>query len=364
MKQKIYLVSFAALGLIFISPAQAQLTFNFTDGATLAGLAGTDPTLYNNVRNGFQTGANRWSTLFNDNVTINITIDYPSLGVGILGSASSNTIGSLYSSVRTNLVADALSTDDALANASLQAGPNLQFVTSDTTGTRVLDNNGSGNNRFLDVNRANAKALGLLAGNAAGEDAAISFSSNFSWDFDLGNGITGSFYDFIGVATHEIGHAMGFVSGVDTVDYYSGPTFGPGGSATDLNPFRVFSVLDLYRYSTNADTLVSGTRVLDLAQGGTPFFSLDGGTTNLALFSTGPYDGDGRQASHWKDNLGIGVMDPTAAPGELLSITARDIQGFDVIGWNMISSSAPEPGTLALAFLGGVGLVAARRRRK
>jgi len=30
-------------------------------------------------------------------------------------------------------------------------------------------------------------------------------------------------------------------------------------------------------------------------------------------YATGINFGDGRQASHWKDNLAIGLMDPTAA---------------------------------------------------
>jgi hypothetical protein len=41
--------------------------------------------------------------------------------------------------------------------------------------------------------------------------------------------------------------------------------------------------------------------------------------TNLALFSTGLYQGDGNQASHWKDDVltgsFIGIMDPTAGLG-------------------------------------------------
>ena len=50
--------------------------------------------------------------------------------------------------------------------------------------------------------------------------------------------------DFVGVATHEIGHALGFVSGVDIVDLTSG--VGPF-APMDLSDYRVFNVLDLYR---------------------------------------------------------------------------------------------------------------------
>ena len=88
--------------------------------------------------------------------------------------------------------------------------------------------------------------------------------------------------------------------------------------------------------------------------------------TNLGpTFSTGTTFGDGRQASHWKDNLGIGIMDPTAGTGELLAISAADIQAFDVIGWTKAQAAAvPEPGTWAMMMV-GFGLVggALRRRR-
>src|SRR5262249_26172948 len=55
--------------------------------------------------------------------------------------------------------------------------------------------------------------------------------------------------------------------------------------------------------------------------------------TSLGTFSTGQTHGDGRQASHWKDNLALGIMDPTAAPGEQMLITNLDRQAMDVIGW-------------------------------
>src|SRR5262249_44836054 len=60
--------------------------------------------------------------------------------------------------------------------------------------------------------------------------------------------------------------------------------------------------------------------------------------------------GDGRQASHWKDNLGIGIMDPTSVPaGQANVVTTRDIQALDVIGWNVVLPSGPE---IAVSFNG------------
>jgi hypothetical protein len=137
----------------------------------------------------------------------------------------------------------------------------------------------------------------------------------------------------VGVATHEIGHALGFTSGVDRRDGY------PDQDSED-DPRLWASVLDLYRYSA------SGTR--DWGVGGTPYFSIDGGATSLYLFSTGRNHGDGRQASHWKEG-GPAIMDPTFASGALGQITALDLRALDVIGWDLTAYAVPEPSGLALA---------------
>jgi len=202
------------------------------------------------------------------------------------------------------------------------------------------------------MSNANAKALGLLAANNAAIDASITFSSNFSFDFDPTNGISAGFYDFVGVATHEIGHALGFISGVDVLDTNSsGPFFND-------NQFTFISTLDLFRFS--AASIGQGAGVIDwTANNGNKYFSVNGGVTSIALYSNGTVHGDGRQASHWKDSLGIGIMDPTAATGELMAISGTDIRGFDVIGWDL--ETVPEPGTIMLMGLGIFGLVGFRR---
>jgi hypothetical protein len=276
--------------------------------------------------------------LLGDSVNIRLDVGFSFLGAGILGSTSSNSDVVSYSAVRTALIADQTSTSDATAVANLASGTSLSFYTNNSAGTRVFDNDGSANNTILDVNSANLKALGITVdanGNPIDDgvtaDASITFNSSFTFDFDPSNGISAGAIDFVGVAFHEIGHALGFVSGVDTVDYFSGS--GPG-APLNLNPYAVFSILDLYRYSASS--------VRDLSYGTATYFSINGGVTNLGLFSTGDFQGDGHQASHWKDDLGLGIMDPTAAPaGQAMVVTSLDIQAFDVIGWNLASASSP-----------------------
>lgn len=332
------------------NPAEAALTFNFqtTDNPQADA--------------GFVKAGQRWSALLTDNITVNINSGFRLLEPGVIGGAQSDTVGMDYADVRNRLTADVVSADDARAVPNLPAGNALSFYTNDRAGNRIFDNNGSTNNFRLDVNRANAKAIGFIAGNDTLPDADITFSTAYSYDFNPDDGISPGQIDFVGVAAHEIGHALGFTSGVDVVDFYSGPN-GPGRNedpagagvpTRSLDVFRVFSVLDLYRFSTAA-----GTDVLDLSYGGTPFFSLDG-STNMGPFSTGQYNGDGRQASHWKDNLNLGLMDPTLANGERGEISGNDLRAMDVIGYNAV----PEPSSLALVGLAGVALLRRRTGRR
>ena len=139
-------------------------------------------------------------------------------------------------------------------------------------------------------------------------------------------------FDFVGVAAHEIGHALGFISGVDVLDVNTGTGGDPGPFAA--NTFDRVTPLDMFRQSTAS----VAANALEWAAGqaaGSQFFSIDGGATNLTTFSTGRNVGDGQQASHWQDNLGIGLMDPTFSSQEIGDITRLDVQAFDVIGWDL-----------------------------
>lgn len=302
--------------------------------------AGMDPF----ARDGFRRAANYWESQFTDPVTVNLSIGFTALGPGILGQASSSSIVATVASTMDALASDATSAQDGTAVShlpTLNFGEYLSFLTQVNTeggspavsldSDTFLNGSKSNNNRFLDITTANAKALGWVAPDPAAEDASITFSSAFSWDFDSSDGVGPGLQDFVGVAIHEIGHALGFVSGVDAVDYCIT-------NQIDLDPYAVYSVLDLFRYSA------AGT--LNLAAGTNSYFSLDGGVTSLGGFSTGVYNGDGRQASHWKDNLGLGIMDPTANPaGQINTPSELDLLVFDVIGWDRVSP-VPEPGSV------------------
>jgi hypothetical protein len=325
---------------------------------------------------GFQAAANFWASKLKDNVTVNLNIGFAPLAPKVIGQTSMNTAAVYTSDVYAALVADRSTPLDDAAVASLQplstvasgtyAGESQLTMTVNRTqaastyysdkATRV-DSDGSGNNVALEVTTANLKALGFTTGDPTAADASITFSSSFAFDFDPTNGISKGKIDFVGVAIHEIGHALGFVSGVDTYDAYTKNV--AAGAVTKqgvLDPYAIGSTLDLYRYSA-AGTLDWSTSAA------AKYFSIDGGATAYngnSYFSLGAYNGNKAQASHWLapplnscTAAFVGIMNPYACPGRMGVVTTNDLAALDAIGWDVDASAFNTPGgsfTTAQAF--------------
>jgi len=215
----------------------------------------------------------------------------------------------------------------------------------------------------LQATKANLKALGfadldLIFGIS---DAEITFSTNFNFDYDNSNGITPGRMDFESVAVHEIGHALGFISDVDFVDF----VLDAGQVSNSVQP----TTLDMYRFrdlaGNNPGSLANFSLYSrNLVPGHVGFFDqIDnsfGGSAEVR-FATGLTRGDGQQASHWKDNLMLGVMDPTLSFGEISPLRANDVRAFDLIGYEIV---IPEPRGAALWSLGAMAIAACAGRAR
>jgi hypothetical protein len=236
----------------------------------------------------------------------------------------------------------------------MQPGAALSFIATQGDLTKRLDADGSVNNTQLWLTTANAKAVGVsTVNNAAAPDASIRFSnafaSSFSYTRDNGQ-VPANMIDFMSVAEHEIGHALGFVSGVDDVDFCI-DNAAQCGLANTVDRFEDkpwYMPLDLLRYTYGQ---------LDVSVGAPVSLSIDGGGDLHARFSTGVFHGNGQKASHFSN---AGLMQ-SVLPGHLYDARESDMIAMDAIGWDL-ANEVPEPAPYAM-LLGGLVALGFMRRR-
>ncbi len=310
---------------------------------TTAPEAGTPQT----VVDAFNLAAANWTAVLGDNINVNIDLGWQALGAGVLGRTSYNLVQQDYGTVTAALNGSATSADDLSAYAHLQPGSSYNRLINHTTDNPNGPNSGTpylNSSSTVSMTRANAKALGLLA-DGSGIDATIVFNSSMPFDYNPADGTTPGTYDFATIATHELGHALGFISVVNTLEQMPGP-------AANLPS----SILDLFRYSSAS--LAAGAGVIDsTADMRAKYFSVNGGSTSVAGFATGSVYGTGYAADHWQEFTYVGIMVPESFAGLRRSITTTDLRAFDVIGYKL-----PEPGTGALVLL-GLGILCWRSKR-
>ncbi|MEN2785530.1 NF038122 family metalloprotease [Sphingomonas qilianensis] len=380
----------AAMVTLCLAPANAAV-INLVDQGGVTGSA---------AEQGFNIAAAYWGSILTNSVTINLGVSFAALNPGIIGSTGSRRLDYSVANWENQINATkSNSTLDQNIVLPTLTGGGASFITNgvdedgndDTSKLTYIDGD-STSSQVLYLNSSVVKAIGGNLSSPGALDGTVRFSSNFAFDFNPSDGITANTFDFIGVAIHEIGHALGFVSGVDFLDYYGGPD-GPGAGALgySLNDTSIYSALDMFRYSDDPTGIAPGTgATLDLAVGGTKYFSIDGGQTALFgnTMSTGSYNGDGRQASHWKDTAGCqvgnGLLDPTFCFGQEGVVTALDLAAYDAMGWNLsvdalanggsylattgdiyqqFAPAIPEPATWAM-MLAGFGMIGGSMRRR
>ena len=284
----------------------------------------------------FEMAGKIWSTYITDNVTLNFQVGVTkssSLPDKVIGGALPAMAPNIsYQTYRNQTVADAKSYYDRQSSSRLDPYYNKAFfkhgTSTNATSAEVWVDK-------LDMTRANAKALGVINRHSSKLDGYILMSdlSGKGVDWDVGiNTVQSTQLDLVSTALHEIGHSLGFISGVDqnenlTNAYTWGEFFDAAERATPFDKFRFSSasngISDL-SYGSNLDA---------------KYFSYTGGETSngaLASGSNKSKQGDGFQASHWKNKgSALGIMDPTLARGERPKISVRDLKALDVIGWDI-----------------------------
>ena len=285
-----------------------------------------------------------WSSYLTDAGTVNLHVETTGeLPEGVVGGALPGiTAGQSYQSWRQNLQNDSTSGVDNIAIQHRQD--------EEDKFTAFIDGYKIDNNETLNLTRANAKALGMLAKDDSKLDGymLINNLNNLAvdWSYDSSDNIPADgTLDFLSMALHEVGHNLGFVSGVDQPGWLAQKTQYNQDDIDDyysslIGTLNHATPLDMFRHSTAAYAEGGeGEYWNDMSVGGNSYFSLDGGKTVAASLATGAntdLGGDGYQASHWKlQNTTIGIMNPVLRVGEKRRISVLDQQAMDVIGWDL-----------------------------
>src|SRR6266850_1236933 len=231
-------------------------------------------------RAGIQQAVSILAAAISDKITVNIKIDYSGTGGGAAAGPDHGLYQS-YSSIRADLINNA-TPGDTTFNA-LTAGSSIQ---------------GQSN---VAVWNAQLKLWGLMAANdTSTDDGGATFATDINPNL------------LVGVALHELTHAMGRV---------------PYGPQPD--------VFDLFRFTSPGTRLFQNGNTAPAS-----YFSLDGGVTKLADFG---------QRSDPSDFLNSGVQGPNDPFDEFYSggtsqgLTTVELALLQSLGVHIGSSTAPNP---------------------
>ncbi|MGH6679229.1 MAG: NF038122 family metalloprotease [Bradyrhizobium sp.] len=230
-------------------------------------------------RSGIEQAAAILSSAITDKITVNLGIDYSGTGGGA-AAGPDNGLFESYSTIRSDLINNA--------------------TPGDTTFNALPTGSTIGSYSDVAVWNAQLKLWGMLGANDSTTDDG---SATFATDIDPSL--------LVGVALHELTHAMGRV---------------PYGPQPD--------VFDFYRFTSPGTQLFSDNIPAPAA-----YFSLDGGYTKLADYG---------QNSDPSDFLNSGVQGPNDpfneyySGGTLQQLTAVDLKQLDALGFH-VTAPVPPP---------------------
>ncbi|KPK72279.1 hypothetical protein AMJ87_05200 [candidate division WOR_3 bacterium SM23_60] len=251
--------------------------------------------------------------LFTDEVTVPIDIDYASLQPGVIGQAVTYFAGTpAWSTTRSSLIND-MDGDDS-AQSWLPSGSTIPV--------RYTYNSSSVTNEdriYFRMSTYNA-----VIGYNPSTCSEITFSTNFSFDYDPSDGISAGTMCFQSVAAHEIGHALGFGSMADWLNFES--------EALDIYRFQNSDGTGDYNPDTWAEFQTTA-RMVDASPGN------DDVNSDLIEVEYRMSDGDPYQASHFSQGNVIAIMQPAFSYGQTYYpnfYRVPDRTMFDAMGWDYI----------------------------
>jgi hypothetical protein len=259
-----------------------------------------------NAPTGFETALNVAVQYLDDlilnPIMVNIQVGYGEdggqrLGAGVLGESYPDLTTQTYAQVKSELTANATTSAAEAAAANLPS--------SDPT-------DGAG----VEVSYAQQQAWGVIAASSSQIDGSVGFARNVTYDYSATGPVPANEYDFIGIAEHELTHALGRISNLG----YSGAD----GQMT---------VLDLYQYASPG--------VLQTVSGQPAYFSIDDGVTNLGNFDTTSDEAD------WASGNPPDSFNAYSAPGVVNPVTAIDISEMSVLGFGVATAALTISGTVA-----------------
>ncbi|MEO1584087.1 MAG: NF038122 family metalloprotease [Planctomycetota bacterium] len=262
---------------------------------------------------------------FFDSSSVVVSVSFQGLNPGVLGATGSGFVNNTWANARAGLQNGADADDDLLA--FLPAGSTIPVRYN------ASNDNVTNENRVFFTD-ANFKAT---IGSLGGTDANITISTNFNFDFDPSNGISGGAFSFNDVMIHEVGHAMGFVSGVDFRN----------------NDIEALDIFRFQRTDGNFDYDPDTFSEFQTTPRTVDFNNLnDNANSDIIEAEYRMSDGSPSQASHFREQGGcgsfpnqIGIMDPSFGPGCTFLgrdyYTEADLNMFDLIGYDRVEGEPP-----------------------
>ncbi len=315
---------------------------------------------YPEVISAFIRAAARWERVISTPITTVLDVDFgptwfgSGFGERVLGATATTTYYALKADYSNAMVPDIIQRLIDLKPGDTQL-KNLYSAIPIPTPSTVPSNLERGIGTLI-----NLQVLGFIEAdisadpniNPFGSVPAIGFNSSVPFDINPSDGINDGEYDFDAVCTHEIGHALGFVSATGFSDHK--------GLSDLYYPWDLFRVRPEAVEPGNLEGFSSAPRVTTAGPTYSSLWCSEGGINyyfSNHVFFDGPEEvelstadgemlnGDGRQSSHWRDDdlrppsLGlnrlIGIMDPTLPSGTRWMINHHDLRMLEVIGYTI-----------------------------